>query len=718
MKLISTCVHKYNPLPIIVAQEFLEIHCRLLIQSSPVARDRQRFIRKSEKHFLKSDESAYSIVPSHMSSRLSVSTCGTRKSWSTSIEKEMVYHRLSFENDLFTSRVYKRNYRFPQLLKAKERGSSGTPSSTKVATAVSDLDARIPNSEESRPSLMLGNHDPPPRLDSSSNGRQLPPGMPILDTDQEKPAARDKDCLSPRIIVTCPLDEFKPKSKPGPYPGRWPKARKGYLTVPFPDAIKWQNIESHGSDRLVKSRSYLPPAHSHLDFANGKSTRSRILNLRSKILVIACKKGDYVRVKEMLDLGCNVHAQGTFPADFGFQAIHGVAEAGHHAIMQLLIQRGASVEDRTTSSRSTSLVLATQSGSIRVIELLLKSGALVATPNDLGEQSIHLAAKHGQVDALRLLVENGARLDCVDNRGHLPIHHAAEASPIPEIIKSLVVMGAKIDARSIGPSEEYPLNMACRRNNGGTLRMLLALGAGDADQDLYESALYSAIKHGSLTSLKNLLSHGRKLRGIDPKWIVAIKLLPSRLNPDLSSMMASSNARSRLVDCLAMFALRYETPSSRFNASLDKGLYGGKKNISTFLEDPNTTDELGISILGEAIREHKRELSICLFDSGVRLLSKTDDRIMKLQLEADEWWGKRLYTVSMRDLNEQIMDYQNHHQILHDTIDDLRALGLQCFGRHVQAENGIAKPDHPLPSCPYLGEWRSGINECVWLCPY
>ena len=67
-------------------------------------------LRNARKQFQKSDESAYSIVPSRMSSRLSTST---RQSLSS--DDNMSYRRLSCENDLFTAKVYKRSYRTPLI---------------------------------------------------------------------------------------------------------------------------------------------------------------------------------------------------------------------------------------------------------------------------------------------------------------------------------------------------------------------------------------------------------------------------------------------------------------------------------------------------------------------------------------------------------------------------------------------------------------------------
>lgn len=73
-------------------------------------KDRDEVMTAKEREFCKSDESAYSIVPSRMSSRMSVSTM-KRDSHMNIESTELTYRRFSFENDLFTARVYKRNYR-------------------------------------------------------------------------------------------------------------------------------------------------------------------------------------------------------------------------------------------------------------------------------------------------------------------------------------------------------------------------------------------------------------------------------------------------------------------------------------------------------------------------------------------------------------------------------------------------------------------------------
>lgn len=88
-----------------INSQALAMSCLLQVVQLELAIDRKDLLRRSEQTLLKSDESAYSIVPSRMSSRLSFRSSIRSESGS------LRYQHLDFEDVLFTARVYKRNYR-------------------------------------------------------------------------------------------------------------------------------------------------------------------------------------------------------------------------------------------------------------------------------------------------------------------------------------------------------------------------------------------------------------------------------------------------------------------------------------------------------------------------------------------------------------------------------------------------------------------------------
>ncbi|KAL8958485.1 MAG: hypothetical protein Q9193_004471 [Seirophora villosa] len=79
----------------------------LEVMRMPEPTARKQALDRGEKVFQKSDESAFSIVPS----KFSRSIRDSESLLSLESEPSLVHHELSVDSDLFTARVYKRNYR-------------------------------------------------------------------------------------------------------------------------------------------------------------------------------------------------------------------------------------------------------------------------------------------------------------------------------------------------------------------------------------------------------------------------------------------------------------------------------------------------------------------------------------------------------------------------------------------------------------------------------
>ena len=720
------------------------------MKHSPLPKDRQRLIKKSEGQLQKSDESAFSIIPSHMSSRLSVSTRQTESSGNLTTEKDMVYHHLSFENDLFTSRVYKRNYRNPRIQqlfdgKGRECCTNPTPSDVlqtllnqiprygppnykelliqkSVESGVSldfepsrtsqddtvsenaetrDKASMYPqmtvmpsHNKELRPNSNLADNDDDSdtqKVVSSSKDDLKYPLLPNSDSNQGKPAASrgsqvtGKVAVIPKGIEKCLLDEPRRDSNIKPSPGLWPETREGFLTVPFCDAVKWRSIADTGSGVIRESRSFLPPFHNDLPPANvrDKTGRSLTSNYCSQIFVKACARGDYTRVKELLKSGHNIHAQNAFPAHPGVRAIHAAAYFGHSAIVQLLLQNGASTEDRTLSTNSTPLHLATHLAKIRVMGLLLEYGAEIAARNRKGEQPVHLASASGQTEALTVLLESGATLDSSNDLGHFPLHCALEGSDRPEVIEFLIRKGADLHKQTANFSQERPLEMASRRDRHRSVRILLDCGAGVRYQQL-ESSIHIAITRGSQSCLEELVRHNSTYHGLDLLWFKAIKWL-------LWHPLPSQGIRSADPTVLALL-IEYDYRSAGSDSTLSQGflpamwLVSVSKKLSIPsppAENIDTLNEQGVSSLYEAIWQGKRRLSLALFNAGARLLSHKHGYTLDLQVREGANSGEQCFMLSMKfDTiwpGQRRVNYQGHDKML----DAIRALGWDCVSRRV-----------------------------------
>ncbi|KAF2797877.1 hypothetical protein K505DRAFT_414740 [Melanomma pulvis-pyrius CBS 109.77] len=92
---------------------------QLLLQviSMPRYQDRLEALSVKEKVFWDADESARSIIPSE---RSTLNSTKKNRLSIDSIASDLQYIRFSFEDALFTSHVYKRNYRFPFMNKLRQ----------------------------------------------------------------------------------------------------------------------------------------------------------------------------------------------------------------------------------------------------------------------------------------------------------------------------------------------------------------------------------------------------------------------------------------------------------------------------------------------------------------------------------------------------------------------------------------------------------------------
>ena len=93
-------------------------------------------------------------------------------------------------------------------------------------------------------------------------------------------------------------------------------------------------------------------------------------------------------------------------------ALHKAARAGHEALVEVLLSRGAIVDPREYTG-ATPLHGACQGGHLACVLTLLKAGASVSVPGVTGHLPIHIAAQHNRVETVRTLLDHGCSPDMV-----------------------------------------------------------------------------------------------------------------------------------------------------------------------------------------------------------------------------------------------------------------------------------------------------------------
>ncbi|CAL1278946.1 unnamed protein product [Larinioides sclopetarius] len=120
------------------------------------------------------------------------------------------------------------------------------------------------------------------------------------------------------------------------------------------------------------------------------------------------------------------------------------------------------------------LHIAACSGSLEIIELLIKKKADITSIDSLGAKPIHMAAKEGYLDILEYVLELGITLDERGESDWTSIHYAAAGNHF-KICKFLYEKGA--DVNPVNADGATPLHTAAEMGNLDAVLTLLEFGA-------------------------------------------------------------------------------------------------------------------------------------------------------------------------------------------------------------------------------------------------
>ena len=168
------------------------------------------------------------------------------------------------------------------------------------------------------------------------------------------------------------------------------------------------------------------------------------LNLVSPLPLIshpsALRTGDVETIKPLVLAGIDIN----YPNSKGITPLHVVAQEGHVAVAQILLQNGANLHARY-DDLWTPLHLAAQNGHLEMTTLLINYGGRVLGPKD-DFSPLHFAAQEGYLDIAQLLLTHDADVHGPDTTmdGH-PFTIAAQEGHTP-MVTLLLENGAPINA--------------------------------------------------------------------------------------------------------------------------------------------------------------------------------------------------------------------------------------------------------------------------------
>ena len=402
----------------------------LMLQVSQLSTSKAqtKLLDKKEKVLRASDESAYSIVPSRMSSHMSVSI-RSRDSVSSIESKELVYYPLSFEDDLFTARVYKRNYRSPWVntlsklywgkgteerrvlgvkLKASEKGPllpSSSTGTTKTRTTSVDFSQPLRSNQE------VSLRDPRPVPTSPAAATESDPTDRSVTTLDSIPPTSE-EALSIGLGLQNGATNLNKL-----YPA---EGQPNVLGAIDPASGHFPQIDNE-SNVAVTRPSLTPEAQYEIDLS----------------LLRAVNKGNLDKVKTLIDQGADVNAQDVYsrtPLD--------LAIFKHNVSMTAtLLQKGANCAQKSLGTPP--IHQACIQGDIQIARLLLDAGASASSLNAQNEQPLHVvqSSRLNASDLIDLLINRGADVNARTRTNETPLHLSCK-DPIFDNVRALLIHGA------------------------------------------------------------------------------------------------------------------------------------------------------------------------------------------------------------------------------------------------------------------------------------
>jgi ankyrin repeat protein len=158
---------------------------------------------------------------------------------------------------------------------------------------------------------------------------------------------------------------------------------------------------------------------------------------------------------------------------------------------------------------NTALHYATRNGHKSAVELLINKGATVDVKCGQMDTALHMAVRNGHRDILQLLHSHGADLDAKNNFLYTPLHIAAE-------------IGGKDSIQRL-PGHYNAKGWRSETDGSQMVAMLLMLGANiDAVDMIGQTPLILAVQSKNVNTVTLLMNHGAKLEAADDDGLTAV----------------------------------------------------------------------------------------------------------------------------------------------------------------------------------------------------
>jgi ankyrin repeat protein len=169
------------------------------------------------------------------------------------------------------------------------------------------------------------------------------------------------------------------------------------------------------------------------------------------------------------------------PLPLGQTSLHFAVSWGLYSTVEWLIDElSENVDSQRSTDNATPLHLASESGNVDVVRMLIERGADPTAQSKDGWTVLHHALGSGNVDVVRMLIEHGADPTAQSKDGWTVLHHASGSGNV-DVVRMLIERGADPTAQS--KDGQTVLHRASLSGDVDVVRMLIERGASSTAQN-------------------------------------------------------------------------------------------------------------------------------------------------------------------------------------------------------------------------------------------
>ncbi|OJJ95976.1 hypothetical protein ASPACDRAFT_1824, partial [Aspergillus aculeatus ATCC 16872] len=364
---------------------------------------------------------------------------------------------------------------------------------------------------------------------------------------------------------------------------------------------------------------------------------------RSKFLAHAILSNSVNGVSLLLDLGIGVDQ----PCNKDLPLCL-AAKLGHDEIVQMLIERGATVEKRSGSGSTalmsaagagqtstiallldnkadinaqstykgingfTPLMRAVRSGHQNACRLLIDRGAGTGDHNDAGESLLHVAIQSGRSEIIDLVLESHVQIGVTDQNGNTVLHLAASKGLVG--LSTILLQRMNTLVKIGNHKQETPLHHAIRTRSPELVKLFLDQGAfPNAPDHKGRTALHRAIEKDCSTLVPLLLEREADPDFRDKNGKTPLHYAVELANMEIIQALLHKAPAMNIEDTNKETPLQYAVKSGNLpilqllvaHGADPKWRVSDGKSLADFIMELSPSEELSRGMLRDLLRQHK-----------------------------------------------------------------------------------------------------------------